>query len=326
VRIPEGSEPFVAALSAFVDELRVRRFSASSKKRAHLVLPRFFAWLKEQGVHDVASVAEDHVVAWAKHLADAKTAKGEPLTANTRRSYLVCLQRFFRFLDRRGIVLTDPTLDLIMPKVQKLPRVVLSRSQAQRLMDAPSPYTPVGKRDRAILETLYGTGIRVSECAGLELRDVDLGKGTLFVRQGKGKKDRVVPFAGQAAAALDVYLREGRPAFTKSARQQALFLSSTSGRPLDVSTVEVIVHDHARAAGLTVPVTPHTLRHTYATHLIQGGASVRHVQKLLGHSSIESTAIYTRIFPKDLANVIDKAHPRERAYNRGRKDTKCSRR
>jgi site-specific recombinase XerD len=249
--------------------------------------------------------------------------KGEPLTAHTRRSYLVCLQRFFRFLERRGIVLQDPTLDLAMPTVPKLPRVVLSRAQTQRLMEAPSLHTAVGKRDRAILEVLYGTGIRVSECAGLELRDVDLAKGTLFVRQGKGKKDRVVPFAGQAAAALDVYLREGRPALSRRSRLQALFLSS-SRRPLRAGTIQLIVREHARAAKLTVSVTPHTLRHTCATHLIQGGASVRHVQKLLGHSQLSSTAIYTRVFPKDLAQVVQKAHPRERAYNRRRKDAKCS--
>lgn len=309
MRTPGASSSFEAALVAFLDELRVRRFSASSTKRARLVLPRFFAWLEPRHVHEVAAVDEDHVLAWAKHLASAKTAKGEPLSAHTRRSYLDCLQRFFRFLTRRRIVLQDPTLDLVMPKVSKLPRVILSRAQTQRLIETPSPYTPVGKRDRALLEVLYGTGLRVNECARLELRDVDLGKGTLFVRQGKGKKDRVVPFAGQAAAALDVYLREARPALSRHSRQQALFLSSMR-RPLSVEAIEVVVRGHARAAGLTVPVTPHTLRHTYATHLVQGGASIRHVQKLLGHSSIQSTTIYTRVFPKDLAKMVDEAHPR----------------
>lgn len=208
-----------------------------------------------------------------------------------------------------------------MPQVSKLPRVVLSRLQARRLIEAPSPFTPVGKRDRALLELLYGTGLRVSECARLELRDVDLGRGTLFVRQGKGKKDRIVPFAGQAAAALDLYLREGRPAFTRTARQQALFLSSSSGKAMGAGSIQLVVRAHARDAGLKVPVTPHVLRHTYATHLIQGGADVRHVQKLLGHACLESTTIYTRVFPKDLAKMVEKAHPRERPYNRRRKRT-----
>ena len=216
-------------------------------------------------------------------------------------------------------------LDVTMPQVSKLPRVVLSHSQARRLIEAPSPFTPVGKRDRALLELLYGTGLRVAECARLELRDIDLGKGTLFVRQGKGKKDRVVPFAGQAAAALDLYLREGRPALARGARQQALFLSSSSGRPLQATTIQFIVREHAREAGLKVKVTPHCLRHTYATHLIQGGASVCHVQKLLGHSCLQSTTVYTRVFPKDLAKTVERAHPRERTYNRSRKGNSCGR-
>ena len=303
-------------LAAYVNELRVRNYGLSSREQAAHVLPRFFAFLEERRVSDIRATTEEHVVAWAKHLSAAQNRHGEPLSPHTRRSYLVLLQRFFRFLDRRGMVLANPMLDVVMPKVEKLPRVVLSHSQAQRLIEAPSPFTPVGKRDRALLELLYGTGLRLSECARLELRDVDLGKGTLFVRQGKGKKDRVVPFAGQAAAALDLYLREGRPALTRTARQQALFLSSSSGKAMGSGSIQLVVREHARTAGLKVSVSPHILRHTYATHLIQGGADVRHVQKLLGHSCLQSTTIYTRVFPKDLAKMVEKAHPRERARTR----------
>jgi site-specific recombinase XerD len=323
VRILEGSRKrldvggsFEALLAAYDDELRVRRYSAHSRKQARNVLPYFFAFLKERRVEDLRAVEEEHVVAWARHLESRKNRRGEPLAAHTRRSYLTVLQRFFRFLDRRGFILRDPMLDVTMPKVSKLPRVVLSRSQAARLVEAPSRYTPVGKRDRAILEVLYGTGIRVGECARLELRDVDLGKGTLFVRQGKGRKDRIVPFSGEAAAALDLYLREGRPALARSARQQALFLSSTNGKPLPSTTIQLAVRQAAQTAGLKLAVTPHSLRHTYATHLVQGGADIRHVQKLLGHSSLQSTAIYTRVFPSDLVKAVAKAHPREQVGRR----------
>jgi integrase/recombinase XerD len=318
-RLEVDPTSFDELLAAYGSELRVRNYGASSREQAQHVLPRFFAFLKERRVGDIRATNEEHVVAWAKHLSAATNRHGEPLSPHTRRSYLVLLQRFFRFLVRRGLVLADPMLDVTMPQVPKLPRLVLSHSQARRLIESPSPFTPVGKRDRAILELLYGTGLRVAECARLELRDVDLGKGTLFVRQGKGKKDRVVPFAGQAAAALDLYLREGRPALARGARQQALFLSSNSGRPIQSTTIQLIVREHASEAGLKLKVTPHCLRHTYATHLIQGGASVRHVQKLLGHASLQSTTIYTRVFPEDLAQVVEKAHPRERPYNRRRK-------
>lgn len=306
-------------LAAYLNELRVRNYGRSSCKQATHELPRFFAFLQGRRVSDVRAVSEEHVVAWARHLQTRTNRQGQRLSDHTRRSYLVLLQRFFRFLERRGVILANPMLDVVMPKVEKLPRVVLSQSQARRLIEAPSVFTPVGKRDRALLELLYGTGLRVSECARLELRDVDLGKGTLFVRQGKGKKDRVVPFAGQAAAALDLYLREGRPAFTRSARQQTLFLSSTRGQALSAGSIQLVVRQHARAAGLKLAVTPHTLRHTFATHLVQGGADIRHVQKLLGHACLQSTAIYTRVFPRDLKKALEKAHPRERAHARRRR-------
>lgn len=318
-RLDVDPRSFDDLLAAYLNELRVRNYGLSSREQTSHVLPRFFAFLEEQRVGEVRATTEEHVVAWAKHLKTSRTRRaGEPFSASTQRTYLTLLMRFFRFLARRGLVLQDPTLDIALPQVSKLPRAVLSHSQARRLIEAPSPFTPVGKRDRALLEVLYGTGIRVSECARLELRDVDLGKGTLFVRQGKGKKDRVVPFAGQAAAALDLYLREGRPAFTRSARQQALFLSLTSGRALDAGSIQLVVREHARSAGLKVAVSPHILRHTYATHLIQGGADVRHVQKLLGHACLQSTTIYTRVFPKDLAKMVERAHPRARPYNRRR--------
>jgi integrase/recombinase XerD len=303
-----------------LQELRVRRYSSSVQEQASKQLPVFFAFLRDRQVREIRAVREEHVFAYARHLATRTTPRGTPLSAWTQRTYLHLLERFFGFLDRRGVILRNPALDLMKPKAPKLPRVVLSEAQARRLLAAPSAWTVVGKRDRAILELLYGTGIRVTECARLELRDLDLAKGTLFVRQGKGKKDRVVPVAGLAAAALDVYLRESRPEHVRDARRQTLFLS-VYGRSLTSGALQSMLRQHAKAAGLQVKASPHTLRHSCATHLVQGGADIRHVQKLLGHRSIESTAIYTRVFPKDLARMVEKAHPRERAYNRRRKRT-----
>ena len=304
-----------SVLAGFIQHLRVRGYSSALEKQARLVLPRFFGFLQQQRVHDIRNVTEEHVFAYARTLQQHRTKQGQPLTAYTLRSYLGVLQRLFRLLMKQGVILHDPTLDLDLPKVSKLPRVVLSEAQARRLMEAASPYTPVGKRNRALLETLYGAGLRRAECAGLQLRDLDLAQGTLFVRLGKGKKDRVVPFAGEAKAALDRYLEEGRPALLKDTREQALFLANQGG-PLSTAAIEAIVRSTARAAGLKPRVSPHVLRHTYATHLVRGGADIRHVQALLGHKALSSTAIYTRVFPKDLQDTLAKAHPRERAWKR----------
>lgn len=326
MRTHAGSKPtdlrsFDSVLRIFLEDLRVRRYSASLIERASRVLPRFFSHLRESRVRDVRAVAEAHVVAYARQLAKSRTPKGTSFTASTQRSYLGMIQHLFLFLERRGVLLHNPALDLVMPRVSRLPKVVLTEAQARRLMAAPLPSTPVGKRNRALLELLYGTGIRVAECAQLELHDLDLARGTLFVRQGKGKKDRVVPIAGRAVAAVDLYLRAARPELVTDPRQQALFLSSIHhpGRRLTKGSIQLVVRQSARAAGLPVAISPHVLRHTYATHLIQGGADIRHVQKLLGHADLRNTAIYTRVFPKDLAKVIEKAHPRERTWRRRQK-------
>jgi integrase/recombinase XerD len=199
----------------------------------------------------------------------------------------------------------------------KLPRARLNQEQAKRLVAHPSPFTARGKRSRAVLELLYGTGIRVSECERLDLRDLDLASGELFIRDGKGRKDRVVPVVGRAAHAMDVYVREVRPDLMRDPREAALFLTRTGGR-LRVKSIQYLVRMRARAAEIPHPITPHTLRHGCATHLLQGGADVRHVQKLLGHQSLDTTAIYTKVTVGDLAKAVEKAHPREKRWKRKR--------
>jgi integrase/recombinase XerD len=315
----EGSlRSFDGALETFLEELRVKRYSASVARQAKRVLPRFFRFLRARKVRDLRGVSEADVVAYARQLQRERTRSGTPLAAETQRAYLMHVRRLFAFLERRGAILQDPALDLVMPRVERLPRVVLTESQVRELVAAPSAATATGKRNRAILELLYGTGIRVTECARLETRDVDLSKGALFVRQGKGKKDRVVPVMGRAAAALDVYLREARPQLVRHPSEPAVFLSKISGRALSPGAIELLVRQSAKAAGIPLRVSPHTLRHSFATHLIQGGADVRHVQELLGHASLSSTAIYTRVATADLQSVIRKSHPRERTW-RGRR-------
>ena len=314
-----GSSPrsFDGALEALLEELRVKRYSACIARQAKRVLPRFFRFLRARKVRDLRAVSEADVVAYARQLQRERAPSGTPLAAETQRTYLTHVKRLFAFLERRGAILQDPALDLVMPRVEKLPRVVLTETQVRELVAAPSAATATGKRNRAILELLYGTGIRVTECARLETRDVDLAKGTLFVRQGKGKKDRIVPVLGRAAAALDLYLREARHEFVRHPTEPAVFLSKLSGRALSPGAFELLVRQSAKAAGIPARVSPHTLRHSFATHLIQGGADVRHVQELLGHASLSSTAIYTRVATADLRGVIRKSHPRERTW-RGR--------
>jgi integrase/recombinase XerD len=301
---------FESALQALLDELTVRWYSKALHKQARTVVERFFSHLRERRVRDLRAVGEAHVVEYARRLS-------QRYSVATQRTYLATIQRFFRFLEREGVLLHDPTLNLVLPSWKRLPRAVLNQAHARKLIASPDPYTLRGKRDRAILELLYGTAIRVGECERLDLKDLDLAKGLLFIRSGKGRKDRVVPVVGRAAPAIDVYLRDVRPELVRDPHEGALFLT-TRGTRLAVARIQDLVRANAKLAGIDIRVTPHTLRHGCATHLLQGGADVRHVQKLLGHTSVQTTAIYTDVAPTDLARVVDKAHPRERTWKRRR--------
>jgi integrase/recombinase XerD len=315
VRTRADADTFTAQLGAFIADLRVRRYSPGSERNALSTLPRFFAFLADRGVKSLRAVNEAHLAAFARSLERAKTRyRQTPLTPITRWNYLRIVRRFFIFLERSGVLLHNPAAELPIPKPHYLPRRVLTVRQAARLMTTPSPWTRLGQRERAILEVFYGSGIRRGECARLDVSDVDLVQATLLVKDSKGKRDRLVPLPGRAAAAIDVYLRESRPLLLRDPREKALFLSHTTGsrgHRLSAGALGRIVGKHAKAA--TLPhVHPHALRHTCATHVLQGGADLKHVQELLGHRSICSTVTYTRVGVRDLLDVFRRAHPRER--------------
>jgi len=301
-----GAADFAALLGQYVEELRVRRYSTSSIEKAHVELPRLIHHLEEDGIRDARGVSEEHLAGYARHLERRITRRGAPLAAASRASAISTVRRFFAFLTSRGHLLHDPAAAIPLPRHARLPRGILTESQARRLMAAPFPGSVIGKRDRAILELLYGAGIRLGEAVRADVSDLDLREGVLLVRSGKGKKDRVVPVEGRAALALDIYLTDARPELVKRV-DAALFLSRDGGR-LSMVGLRAMVKRHGQAIG--VHVSPHTLRHTCATHLLRGGADIRHVQELLGHRSLQTTALYTRVAVEDLRQVLARAHPR----------------
>jgi integrase/recombinase XerD len=318
VRRGGGVDPrsFDSVLAAVLADLKARWYSPSIQKHGRLMLGRFFSHLRSKRVRDIRDVTEAHVFAYARELATMKSKQtGKLYSASTQRTHLYLVQRLFRFLLARGVILQDPSLNLVLPSWTKLPRAVLNQNHARKILTNPDPFTARGRRDRAILELLYGTAVRVGECERLDLGDVDLTRGELMVRNGKGRKDRMVPIVGRAAAAVDLYLREARSRMVKNPREQALFINNRGVR-VNIKRIQQLVRDNAKAAGLDIRVTPHTLRHGCATHLLQEGADVRHVQQLLGHASVQTTALYTRVVPSQLAKAMKKAHPREKTYAR----------
>ena len=304
-RGPYGLE---AHLNAFVAQLRAHNYSQTLQDHATRILPRVFSHLREEGIRDLRSVTEDELVSFARTLAKTKTARGSLPSLQTQNSYIAIVRRFFAYLEKSGAILHNPATSLPLHRIDALPRQTLSEQQAESLMNAPA-VNLVGLRDRAILETLYGTAIRLSECARLDLDDLDLAGESLLVRTGKGRQDRYVPVTLRAAAALGVYLKDVRPSFVRDPKEPALFLQRYGTR-LSTVTIALLVSAYGRAVG--VKVSPHGLRHACATHLLKRGADIRHVQQILGHRDIQTTALYTRVAIEDLRQAVERAHPRER--------------
>ena len=287
----------------------------------------FLVWLAENtAINSIVEVTPAHLRQYqialynferhdAHEPATKEKAAAEPkrLSVGTQANRLAAVRKFFSWLLSEQQIAYNPASTLQLPKQpQRLPRGVLTKTEARRLIEATPAVKPRDIRDRAILETLYATGIRRAELIALTLYDADLQTATLRIEHGKGNTKRVVPLTQSAIAALKLYLEAARGLFVREAGQVRLFVSSRSGGPLDDDDIVRIVAKAANRAGLRKHVTPHTLRHTCATHLLKGRADIRQIQKLLGHRRLSSTEVYTRVELTDLAEVIARCHPREK--------------
>ncbi len=245
----------------------------------------------------------------ADFLADLATGDGQPACSPaTINRKTACLRSFYRHLRREELIDADPTAALSPPtKSRKLPRV-LTYAEVKRLLESVDEADPIGLRDRALLEVMYGCGLRASETVGLDVNEVDLRRG--FVRpHGKGNKERIVPLGRAAAAAVTRYLRTGRPELIGSRPQARLFVNFRGG-PLTRQGLYKIIRRRAKEVGLEGRMSPHTLRHSFATHLLSGGCDLRSVQEMLGHADVATTQLYTHLSGERIKEVYFKSHPR----------------
>jgi integrase/recombinase XerD len=231
-----------------------------------------------------------------------------PAAPATLQRKIACLRSFYRHLRREQILERDPASELRAPRSRaRLPKV-LSRDEVGRLLEQPRGSSPAALRDRALLETMYACGLRASEAIGLELSELDLEAGILRAR-GKGSKERIVPVGSKAIEALSAYLAHGRPRLVGIRPERRVFVNLRGGG-LSRQGLYKIVRGHARSAGLEQRMSPHTLRHTFATHLLSGGCDLRSLQEMLGHADIGTTQIYTHLSTERLRDVYFDAHPR----------------
>lgn len=273
----------------------------------------FFDWLSaETEITTLAQLTGETLAAYQVALLSHEKSDGSLLSIKTQHGRLVALKSFFRFLAEEGKLLLNPAAGLRLPKVRRpLPQPLLTPKEAIRFLESVGTATPLGLRDRAIVEVFYATGIRNAELRALETADFDPASATLTIRGGKGDKDRVVPMGPIAAAIVSDYIASARPKLTGGSSVPNLFVSKR-GRPLWGANLAEIVARAAAGSGLGKPVRPHRLRHACATHMLRGGADIRHIQKLLGHASLASTQIYTQVEISDLKAVHRRFHPRER--------------
>jgi integrase/recombinase XerD len=300
----------------FLDYLSVERgLSRNTLDAYRRDLGRYESFLASRGIHDLTRAGEGDIAAFVANLSASQYAPGKGYRPSSVARALAAVRSLHRFLVLEGEADADPAEGVARPKVPRnLPRP-LTVDEVAALVAAPGDQHPVALRDRAILETLYGAGLRISELVALDVDDVDVEEGSVRA-VGKGSKERVVPLGRFAVKALGAYLTRARPGLAGPRSRGALFLNRRGGRLTRQGTTNII-KEMARRAGIRKRVTPHMLRHSFATHLLEGGADVRVVQELLGHASLATTQIYTLVTQDRLRDVYFTSHPRARRERAG---------
>lgn len=281
--------------------------TAASSKAA---LTRFIRWCEERSLFKPSEIDRPTVERFQQSLFYHRKKNGEPLTARSRQFLLIPLRQWFSWLVKQGLLPFSPASELELPKVpRRLPKAILSSQEAETVLAVPDVNTAVGLRDRAILETLYSTGIRRTELTRLFIQDVDRDRGTLMIREGKGKKDRMIPIGERALAWIAAYRDRARPELLGDKPDDgALFLNSL-GNTLRPFHLTMLTKNYITKSGIGKEGACHLFRHTCATVLLENGMDTRYIQAILGHASLESTQIYTRVSIRKLKALHTATHP-----------------
>jgi len=302
-------------LGEFLEWMRDRGYSERTVEGRAWSLLNFIEWCEERGTYFPREADVSLVERYRSHLSRRISRRsGKPLRPKTQCNELIAVREFFRRLVKTGKVLFNPALEVELPKKGfELPGNYLSAREAERILAMPDVLDPVGLRDRAMMEFLYSTGIRRSELCNLLLGDVDFRAGTAFIRRGKGGRDRVIPAGERALSWVFRYLEDSRPSLRSLKRDDAgnLFLTYR-GTPLLPYSVSSTVTKYRRMAGIEKEGSSHMFRHTTATLMLENGADVRQVQAMLGHTSLQSTQIYTHVSIRRLKEVHERTHPAKR--------------
>jgi integrase/recombinase XerD len=306
---PHDADGLYAWLQRYLEALRVKNYSPRTVENRESYLSFFIAWCEARSIGRPQQVTKPILERYQRHLFHLRKADGKPLTFRSQFARLVPVRAYFKWLTRQNVLLWNPASELELPRAERrLPKHVLTESEAELVLSQPDTSEAMGIRDRAILEVLYSTGIRRMEVLYLSVYDIDTERGTLMVRQGKGKKDRMVPIGEQAIAWIERYLSDVRAGLVVPPDGGVLFLTAT-GEELSPNRLTQLVRDYVNAANTGKKGACHLFRHTMATLMLENGADIRCIQEMLGHVELSTTQIYTQVSIRRLKAVHALTHP-----------------
>lgn len=289
--------------------MKVKHYSPYTINNREYYLFCFLEWAGHRGLMRPTAITKPILERYQRHLFYYRKKNGDPLSTKDQYNRAVALRHWFKWLSKQNYLLYNPASELDLPKLEKrLPRAVLTAGEAESVLNQPDTSAPMGIRDRAILETFYSTGIRRLELINLTIQDIDMERGTVIVRLGKGSKDRMLPIGERALQWIDKYLADIRPDLATSADEGHLFLSKL-GQALGKGYLTALVRKYVNQANIHKTGSCHLFRHTMATLMLENGADIRFIQAMLGHVSLETTEIYTQVSIKKLKEIHTLTHP-----------------
>jgi integrase/recombinase XerD len=305
----DDPESLFYAMQRYLTHMGVVGQSPHSVASSKAALTRFIRWCEERSITRPSQVDRAMVERYQQQLFHHRKTNGEPLTARSQQFLLIPLRSWFSWMVKKGHLPFSPAAELELPKVvRRLPKAILSASEAETVLAVPDVAMPIGLRDRAILETLYSTGIRRTELTKLSIQDVDRERGTLLIREGKGGKDRMIPIGDRALAWIAAYRDHARPELVGLKDDGTLFLNAL-GNPLKPFHLTMLTKNYVEKSGIGKGGACHLFRHTMATLMLENGADTRYIQAMLGHSSLETTQIYTKVSIRALKAIHTATHP-----------------
>jgi integrase/recombinase XerD len=306
----EPLDPLQAAIAQYLEWIAVHGFSGDTVNTRRAYLGYFHEWCHERGLSEPIEITRPILERYQRWLYHYRKTNGQPLGFRTQHTRLQSIKSFFQWMARQNHLLHNPASEIILPRMEhRLPKYVLTAEEAEQIIQQPNVNDPEGLRDRAILETFYSTGMRRMELASLKIYDVDADRTTLTIRQGKGRKDRVIPIGERALAWIDKYLRESRPQLLTGGGEDGTVFLTHMGEPFDRRQLTALVRGHLIESKVGKMGGCHLFRHTVATLMLENGADIRVIQEMLGHAKLTTTELYTRVSINLLRQVYSATHP-----------------